>query len=117
MFANVQVVDIHTHKSKRMNQFSNQNSERIRYWIKNNIHMVWDAVRKLQEIPNQSMILRITFYKESYPIVMQWAKLSSPELGIGTDNERTNFISEDMWLISGEFSSINAFADWVNNVK
>lgn len=100
-----------------MNQFSNTNPERIRHWIKNNIHMVWDAVKKLQTIPNQSMVLRVTFYLDSYPIVMQWSKLSSPELGIGTDKERDTYVSEDMWLIDSDFSSINAFADWVNKVQ
>ena len=79
--------------------------------------MVWDAVKKLQTISNQSMVLRITFYEGSYPIVMQWSKLSSPELRIGTENERDTFVSEDMWLIDSDFSSINAFADWVNKVQ
>lgn len=48
---------------------------------------------------------------------MQRLKLSSPELGIGTENERDTFVSEDMWLIDSNFSSINAFADWVNKVQ
>lgn len=102
---------------ENIHSLSANNPERIRYWIKNNIHMVWDAVKKLQTISNQSMVLRITFYEGSYPIVMQWSKLSSPELRIGTENERDTFVSEDMWLIDSDFSSINAFADWVNKVQ
>lgn len=98
-----------------MNQFSNTNKDRIKFWIKNNIHMVWLAVRELQEVPNQNICLRITFYLDSYPIVMQCTKLSSPELEIGTENEKDCYVSEDMWLISKNFSSIHAFRDWVNN--
>ena len=94
---------------KHIHSLSASNPQRIRHWIKNNIHMVWDAVKKLQTIPNQSMVLRITFHLESYPIVMQWSKLSSPELRIGTADERDTFVSEDMWLIDSNFSSINAF--------
>lgn len=98
-----------------MNQFSATSKYRIKFWIKNNIHMVWLSVRELQKIENRNMCLRITFYMDSYPIVMQWAKLSTPELGIGTKNERDCYVSEDMWLISENFSSIQAFRDWVNN--
>lgn len=29
-----------------MNKFSNENPERIRYWILENIHMVCDALKK-----------------------------------------------------------------------
>lgn len=100
-----------------MHQFSNTNPERIRYWIKNNIHMVWLSVKALQEVPNQAMCLRITFHLDSYPIVMQWSKRASPELGIGTEKEQDCYVSKDIWLISQNFSSINAFADWVNNVQ
>lgn len=94
-----------------MNQFSDINPERMRFWIKNNIHMVWDTVKKLQTI-NEPMVLRITFYLNSYPIVMQYPKALSIEL---KDNDC--YVSEDMWLIDANFSSINAFADWVNQVK
>ncbi len=75
----------------KTNQFSNEHPERIRYWIKENIHMVWDAVQKLQKISNQTMVLRITFYVGSYPIVMQWYKLPSPEL-----KERDCYVSENL---------------------
>lgn len=95
-----------------MNQYSNENPERIRYWIKNNIHMVWDAVKKLQTIPNNPMVLKITFHIGSYPIVMQYDKSLLKEL-----EQRDTFVSQEMWLIDSNFSSINAFADWVDKVQ
>lgn len=79
--------------------------------------MVWDAVMKLESIPRQSMVLRITFHKGSYPIVMQWSKTQSPELEIGTEYERDNYVSKELWLVDSAFSSINAFADWVDKVE
>ena len=95
------------------NQFSAQNPDRIKYWIKNNIHMVWDAVVKLQTIPNRDMVLKVAFYLGSYPIVEQYSKkFCSAEI-----QNKDTYVSEDMWLIDSKFSSINAFADWVNNVK
>lgn len=99
-----------------MNQFSNTHPQRIKFWIKNNIHMVWLAIKACQEISNQPMCTRITFYLDSYPVVMQMLKRSSPQLGIGTEKEIKNYISQDMWLISQNFNSINAFADWVDSI-
>ena len=107
-----------------MNQFSNINPERIRYWILNNIHMVWGEIKRLQEIeeivssrPSKN-ILRITFYLDSYPIVMQWSRTQSIfELKIGTTEEKDCYISSEMWLVDSNFSSIHTFADWVRNVK
>lgn len=93
-----------------MNTFSNQNPERIKYWIKNNIHMVWDAVKKLQQPELKGFILRITFPKDSFPIVMQW-KTESKEL-----KRADSILKEDTWDIVPEFSSINAFSDWVINI-
>lgn len=55
-----------------MNKFSNENPERIRYWILNNIHLVWLSIQNLQKIKPDEYVLRITFYDGSYPIVMQF---------------------------------------------
>lgn len=95
-----------------MYQFSNGNKYRIRYWIKENIHLIWDAILRIQNIKNKDMVLRITFYEGSWPIVMQYGKSLSVEL-----IESDCYVSEELWLIDSDFSSISAFADWVNNVN
>jgi len=95
-----------------------ENPERIRNWITNNIHMVWDAVYKLQTSKiAHSTCLRISFYKDSFPIVMQWHKISASELNIGKEDERDTFVSEDLWYVGADFSSISSFADWVKRVQ
>jgi len=96
-----------------MNQFDAKNPERIRYWILENVHMVWDAVKKLHDPTLKGFCLRITFYKDSWPIVCQWHILSAKEIR----QTSSTFVSEDLWYIDGNFSSINAFADWVKNVN
>lgn len=95
------------------NKFSASNPERIRYWILGNIHMVWEAVKKLQQPELKGNLLRVTFYKGSWPIVCHWHILSAKEINQISDT----FISEELWYIDGGFSTINAFADWVKNVK
>lgn len=92
-----------------MERYSNSSPNRIAYWIKENIHMVWDAVNKLQVLKLEGFCLRISFYEGSYPIVMQWHTLSSKETENGND-----FISEDLWYINKRFSSIYQFATWVD---
>lgn len=96
-----------------MNKFSNENPERIRYWILENVHLVWDAVKKLQSPELKGYVIRVTFYKGSWPIVCQWHTLSAKEITISNDT----FVSEELWYIDGNFSTINAFADWVRNVQ
>lgn len=91
--------------------------QRIKSWVKENIHMIWLYLMATQEIDRRPMALRITFYPNSYPIVMQWAKLSAPQLGVRTENQTDDYISEEMWLISSKFTSINEFKDWVNNIN
>lgn len=93
------------------NQYSGENPERIRYWIRNNIHMVWDQVEKLKQPELKGFVLKITFYPDSFPIVAQWSMNNSEFKNYGT------YTSENMWTIEPSFFSINEFADWVNNVK
>lgn len=88
--------------------------QRIKKWIKENIHMIWPYLKATQEIKHRPLCLRITFYPNAYPIVMQWAKLSAAELGIRSGKQTDDHISEEMWLISSTFASINDFKDWVN---
>ena len=89
-----------------MDKLSAHNKERIRNWISENIHMVWDQVAKLQQPALKGFVLRVSFYQSSFPIVMQW-KQSTDEF----------LIQEDVWYIDPDFSSINSFSDWVRNVK
>lgn len=96
-----------------MNKYSSENPERIRWWILENVHLIWDAVKKLQSPELQGFCLRITFYKGSWPIVCQWHILSAKEINQTSDT----FISEELWYIDGDFSNIGAFADWVRNAQ
>ena len=96
-----------------MDKYNANNPERIRYWIQENIHMVWSQVQRIQEIPQGGFVLRISFWENSLPTARQWHLLSSPEL----EDEKDCYVSKEIWYISPNFSSIHAFKDWVNNVK
>ena len=100
-----------------MEKYNTNNPERIRYWVQENIHMVWREIETLQQIRQGGFILRISFWENSWPIVSQWRLRSSPELGIGTEKERDYYVSKEVWYISPNFFSIHDFKDWVNNVK
>lgn len=73
--------------------------------------MVWREILNLQKPELQGFILKIDFYKDSFPIVMQW-KTGSKEFKLSD-----SILKENTWDIVPEFSSINAFADWVDNVN
>jgi hypothetical protein len=52
-------------------KYDASNPERIRYWIMENIHMVWDQVARLQKIQDKGFVLRVVFYEGSWSIVCQ----------------------------------------------
>ena len=96
-----------------MNVFDANTPYRIKYWITENIHMVQDQVEKLKDpIFEDKLCIKITFYKGSYPIVMQWSKRLKAE-----SNENKHHTTENVWYVMPTFSNINNFADWVRDVK
>lgn len=82
--------------------FSATSPERMKFFIRNNIHMIW---RELEHLPTGA--LQITFYKGSFPIVMQ----TLPQV---TDR----YVSENLWIFNkNAFKNILEFRDFVDAQK
>lgn len=74
---------------------------KIKYFLQNNIHMVWLSVRNAQNLVNTNLLVQLG--KEDIPIVMQWGKqMGDP--------------SDAVVIEANNFNNIDQFADFVNNI-